>query len=341
MKYKKIFLSTEFLNEKTAKTKAKVDVIEVLEKAGYHSVYFPKVKSMGEVLRFWKELSGLIAKGGHLVLEYPCYPRKRMWLIWAFKKIKGLKLYGVIHDIGDLRFTDEEHKDGNDMHFLKLYDGLVSHNASMTRWLREKGFKKPIVDLHVFDYCLAQETNFNEPALNGKFKVVYAGNLAFNKATYIYDKNISKLQHIELGVYGPYFEKERINGSALSYKGMFDPQSPDLKEKYHFGLIWEGESTETCSGQMGRYIRFNNPHKFSLYISLGLPVFVWKEAAIAPFVLQNGIGTTIESFDDLEKLDQRITEKDYQEYLVNIKSLSEKVRNGYFLNQAVNQLVKS
>ena len=182
MKHKKIFLSTEFLHEKTAKTKAKVDVIEILEKAGYHSVYFPKVSGIGEIIRFWRQLSALIGRNSHLVLEYPCYPRKRMWLIWAFKKIKGIKLFGVIHDIGDLRFTDKDHSDGNDMYFLKLYDGVVSHNASMTRWLREKGFKKPIVDLDVFDYCLSKDIDFSEPVLNGKIKVVYAGNLSYSKS---------------------------------------------------------------------------------------------------------------------------------------------------------------
>lgn len=120
---------------------------------------------------------------------------------------------------------------------------------------------------------------------------------------------------------------------------MFDPQSPELKEKYHFGLIWEGESVDTCSGQMGQYIRFNNPHKFSLYLSLGLPVIVWKEAAIAPFVLKHGIGITIGSFDDLEKINERVTEKEYRGYLENLRGLSAKVRNGYFLDKAISGLV--
>jgi hypothetical protein len=341
MKHSKIFLSTEILHEKTAKTKAKVDVVEILEKAGYHSVYFPKINSIGELVKFWRMLSALITRQSHLVLEYPCYPRKRMWMIWAFKKIKGLKLFGVIHDIGDLRFTEEKFKDGKDMHFLKLYDGLVSHNYSMTKWLRERGYTKPIVDLYVFDYCLKENVDFSETTLNGKLKVVYAGNLAFDKATYIYDSNVSKLDNVRLGVYGPNFDEKRSQNTALSYKGVFDPQQPDLREKYHFGLIWEGESTETCSGQMGRYIRFNNPHKFSLYISLGLPVIVWKEAAVAKFVLENNIGVTIGSFDELEQLPGRITQQAYNTYSENIRKLAGKVRSGYFLQSAINRLVNN
>jgi hypothetical protein len=131
-----------------------------------------------------------------------------------------------------------------------------------------------------------------------------------------------------------------MNGSRVSYKGIFNPDAPDLPEKYHFGLIWEGESIETCTGQYGQYIRFNNPHKFSLYLSLGLPVIVWKEAAIASFVIENKIGFTIGSFDELEKISETVSDEIYREYLANIHDLSDKVRKGFFLGKAINQLTK-
>ena len=105
-------------------------------------------------------------------------------------------------------------------------------------------------------------------------------------------------------------------------------------------MIWEGESIETCTGQYGQYIRFNNPHKFSLYLSLGLPVIVWKEAAIASFVTENKIGFTIGSFDELEKMGETVSDKDYGEYLSNIHQISDKVRKGFFLGKAINQLTK-
>jgi hypothetical protein len=226
------------------------------------------------------------------------------------------------------------------MIFLKRFDGLVSHNASMTEWLRKKGYKKPVADLNVFDYCLKEDRNFNEPSVAGKLKVLYAGNLSYNKATYIYDKKLDKLNHIQLNVYGQYFERERINGSKVSYKGVFNPGAPDLEENYHFGLIWEGTSIDTCEGQYGQYIRFNNPHKFSLYLSLGLPVIVWKEAAIAPFVVENKIGFTIDSFSELEQIGEKVTDQQYKDYLTNIHQFSDKVRNGFFLKKAINQLAK-
>lgn len=338
MKYKKIFLSTEIPNDKTAKTKAKVDVMEILEKQGYHSFYFPKVNTLGEIVRFWRALSKVITKDTHLVLEYPCMPRKRIWVITTFKYVKRIKLYGVIHDIGDLRFP--EVKQMSDMLFLNKFDGLISHNASMTQWLRKNGYEKPIVNLEVFDYCLNEEKDFNETSVSGKLKVLYAGNLSFDKATYIYDKKLGKLDNFQLSVYGQHFEKERMNGSMVSYKGIFNPNAPNLPEKYHFGLIWEGESIDTCTGQYGQYIRFNNPHKFSLYLSLGLPVIVWKEAAVASFVTDNKIGFTIGSFDELQKIGERVTDAEYREYLSNIRELSCRVRQGFYLNKAIKKLIQ-
>ncbi|HUQ64680.1 MAG TPA: hypothetical protein VM101_00895 [Flavitalea sp.] len=337
MKHKKIFLSTEFPSEKTAKTKAKVDVMEILESEGYHSVYFPKVNTFMQIVRFWRSLSKIIDKNSHLVLEYPCMPRKRIWVITTFKFLKGIKLFGIIHDIGDLRFPNQ--KQLSDMLFLNKFDGLISHNASMTQWLKDKGFNKPVVNLEVFDYCLKDERNFNESDVSGKLKLLYAGNLAYNKATYLYDKKLDKLESFCLCVYGQYFEKERMNGSRVNYKGVFNPDAPDLPEKYHFGLIWEGESIDTCTGQYGQYIRYNNPHKFSLYLSLGLPVIVWKEAAIASFVSENKIGFTIASFDELEQRGETVSEIEYREYLSNIDQLSKKVKKGFFLGKAINQLV--
>ncbi len=337
MKTKKIYLYTEVKGDKSAWTKAKVDVARILEKQGYHALYLPRMKSPGQVLGFWKSLAAVTTRGSHIVIEFPCYPRLRLWAVTAFAFFMRVKVFAVIHDINDLRLESTSKK--YDMHFLKHFDGLVSHNFSMTAWLRQNGYKKPIVDLEVFDYCLDNGTDFNEAGLNGKLKILYAGNLMYTKATYIYDSKLDNINKAEFYVYGQNFEKERINGSKIIYEGAFNPNTPELRGRYHFGLIWEGSSTETCSGEFGRYIRFNNPHKFSLYISLGLPVIVWEEAAIASFVKDHNIGLTIRSLSDLDTIGERVTNEQYQEFIKNLKQLSPKVRNGYFLDKAVSKLV--
>lgn len=44
-----------------------------------------------------------------------------------------------------------------------------------------------------------------------------------------------------------------------------------------FGLVWDGNSMDTCTGNYGSYLRINDPHKVSLYLSSGLPIIVGQK----------------------------------------------------------------
>lgn len=334
----RIFLTTDIREEKTAASKARIDVLEILTRVGYQPIYLPKKKNFTYVFALWRQLSALAKGETHLMVEYPFWMRRRLYTIRLLCRLKGIKLYGIIHDVAALRLHTPARPE---MSIFNLFDGLVSHNASMSKWLRDNGYEKKIVDLNVFDYCLQSDKEFSEEQVNGKLKVLYAGNLAYNKATFIYDKGLKDLGNVELCLYGQYFEKERLNGAKINYKGVFNPNLPDLQENYHFGLIWEGDSLDTCSGEMGEYTRFNNPHKFSLYLSLGLPVIVWKEAAIAKYVREHNIGFAIGSFSELKTIAESMDTGKYRAYVQNVEAVSEKVRKGFFLTQAVNQLTKS
>ena len=68
-------------------------------------------------------------------------------------------------------------------------------------------------------------------------------------------------------------------------------------------------------------------------------MIVWEEAAIASFVKDHNIGLTIRSLSDLDTIGERVTNEQYQEFIKNLKRLSPKVRNGYFLDKAVSKLV--
>jgi hypothetical protein len=334
----KIFLTTEIPETITAASKARQDVLSILVAAGYQQLYLPRKMSVSNILKFWKQLSAMAKGKTSVVIEYPCWQKKRMYVVYLLCKLKGIKLYGIIHDIAAIRFQISHRPD---MAVLRLFDGLVSHNYSMTAWLREKGYTKKIVDLNAFDYLLDKPRDFHAATLTEPLKLFYAGNLAPDKATYIYDKKMKQLPGVKLSVYGQAFDKEKMNGSPVDYKGTFNPGSPQLAEDYHFGLIWEGTSVESCEGVLGEYIRFNNPHKLSLYMSLGLPVVVWQEAAIAKFVIANNIGTTVAKLSDLSELSRKIDYHTYQQYLENIARLSEKVRTGYFLNTALEKLSRA
>jgi hypothetical protein len=334
----KIFLTTEIPQSQTAASKARQDVLTILAMDGYQDLYLPRKMSVTNIFKFWRQLSGMAKGKTSVVIEYPCWQKKRMYVVYILCRLKGIKLYGIIHDIAALRFQISHRRD---MAVLGLFNGLVSHNYSMSAWLRQKGYKGKIVDLNAFDYLLDTPKDFHAPALTEPFKLFYAGNLEPDKAAYIYDKKMGQLSNVTLSVYGPAFNQEKMNGSPVRYEGMFDPNSPDLAEDYHFGLIWEGTSVETCEGTLGEYTKFNNPHKLSLYLSLGLPVIVWKEAAIAKFVTEYNIGTTVARLSELSDLNKRIDANTYQQYLKNISGLSQQVRKGYFLTSALKKLINS
>ena len=52
----------------------------------------------------------------------------------------------------------------------------------------------------------------------------------------------------------------------------------------NWGLVWDGNSIDTCSGNFGEYLRLNAPFKFSLYLAAKRPVVVWRESAMAEYV---------------------------------------------------------
>ena len=126
----------------------------------------------------------------------------------------------------------------------------------------------------------------------------------------------------------------------VEYKGSFKPNEIPYKLDGSFGLIWDGNSIDTCAGSVGEYMKYNNPHKLSLYIASGLPVIVWKQAAVAKFVEDNNIGFTVNSLKEIADQIDKLTEEDYKNYLVNIKKLQEKVCNGYFTNRALDEAEK-
>lgn len=89
---------------------------------------------------------------------------------------------------------------------------------------------------------------------------------------------------------------------------------------------------------MGNYLKYNNPHKLSLYIASGMPVITWRQAAIAEFVEKNDIGFVVDSILQIPGIIDTIDEKTYLTYRNNIQKLQEKVIDGEFTKSVLHQL---
>lgn len=332
----KVLLVTEVPEQKTAWTKARKDVLALMQADGWDVLPLPQGSSPREWLRLYAELGARVDAGAQVLIEYPFEQRRRAWPVYLFCRWQQVRLYALIHDLNSLRYADSAAS--RELAILKLFDGLISHNPSMSDWLRQSGFEARIEDLHLFDYVAEPGRHWHERGMSAPLKVLSAGNLSFPKASWVYDERLQELQGVELSLYGAFYEPERPHAPSVRYKGVFDPESPVLDGAYHFGLVWDGSGVESCEGNYGHYMRFNNPHKLSLYACMGLPVIVWKEAAIARFVEERNIGVTVSDLRELGDIAGRIDSPAYRQMARNAVDLSGQVREGRFLRQALERL---
>lgn len=260
--------------------------------------------------------------GGSIVRDY---------VLKKLKKKKNVRIITLFHDVEALRGLENKGEDRFFYLILELSDGIIVHNSRMKEWFINKGLKKDIVCLDIFDYLYTPEANKRE---HDK-QVIIAGNLKPDKAQYI--RKIKDLS-IPFVLYGPGYE-DSISGENITYKGSFPPDELPYVLADGFGLIWDGDSTETCSGMFGEYLRYNNPHKLSLYLASGLPVFIWKDAAEAEFVEENGVGYSVSSLSDIPTILEKITEDEYNALLERVDVVSAKLVNGMYTKNAVASLL--
>ena len=133
---------------------------------------------------------------------------------------------------------------------------------------------------------------------------------------------------------------DTYENSNVTYLGAFSPDDVPNHLTNGFGLVWDGDSLDTCSGPTGNYLRYNNPHKLSLYLASGLPVIVWGDSAEADFVLKNGLGLTVSSLRELETQLADLSEEEYSVFLSNVRKVSKQLRDGHFLKQALSRSIK-
>lgn len=219
-----------------------------------------------------------------------------------------------------------------EINFLSKAYVVIVHNEEMGKVLYNFGLSSPspyVVSLGLFDYLYRRP--YRKMIREFGKIIVFAGNL--NKSIFL-RKLINLEGEIVFYLYGIGFN-EKLNGKNISYRGSFSPEELVCKIEGNFGLIWDGNDIETCSGFMGEYLKINNPHKLSLYIASALPVIVWEEAAIAKFVNEFKIGFTIKSLYDLEKKLESLDKGTYQNYIDNMEELRVKVRKGDYMKRAI------
>ena len=185
--------------------------------------------------------------------------------------------------------------------------------------------------LGIFDY-LIPEAGYARTQID--LPIVIAGVLRPHKAGYAYHLP----NGIRFNLYGVGYEAEPQDN--VKYWGSFEPDRlPEVMEG-SFGLVWDGETTETCSGTYGEYLRINDPHKASLYLASGMPVIIWKEAALADYIVRNGCGIAVDSIEEIPSRVKEITPEEYETIRANTMKIAARLRGGRYTVRALGKVLE-
>ena len=99
-----------------------------------------------------------------------------------------------------------------------------------------------------------------------------------------------------------------------------------------FGLVWPDDKS-------GDYYRYILPFKLSTYLAAGIPVIIKAGLTPTDFVVRNGIGYAVDSFEEIDEVVQKCTELDYNRMVDHSRRISFLVRNGYFTRRLFNDVV--
>lgn len=341
---KKMFLHMKLEKSQTAGHKAVADCEEIMQRMGYgHFDIVPSrfdnklLKNIQNIIQFLKLV--FVKKDTEIIMEHPLYIHYMyMYCLKFVKKVRHIKLIFIIHDLEILRgLLKSRGSMKKDKIMLEIADVMIVHNEKMKNYLMDEHQIREdrLVTLDVFDYLISNDRGvISKDKKDRERKMVIAGNLSKEKSSYIYKLDKLLLSDMRINLYGANFDKGE-NVKNCIYKGSYDADMlPNVMEG-DYGLVWDGPEITGCEGNTGNYMRYNNPHKVSLYIAAELPVIIWKQAALADFVTKNQIGFTVESLEEIDNKISKITDEQYQVYKRNLKELSERVRNGYYLKTAL------
>lgn len=336
MKYQFVFLRDNAAYD--ARSKAPKDVESILSFWGY------KVKRIGlyldepAYLRFPKMLWSLFSTamgmecGSTLVLQYPL--TSYFYWILPLLKLKGIKLIAVIHDLETYRWSGKISKIEVDR--LKMFDRLIVHTDKMRDELITSGLiDVPCAELQLFDYIVGrQEAKKKEDSfsLSSRPVICFAGNLT--KSLFLSELERILSYGLSFRLYGAEPPRNITFSEHLAYVGSFQPDDLEILHG-DWGLVWDGDSIDTCSGAVGNYLRINAPHKASLYLAKGIPLIVWSESGIAPFVRKHHLGIAVSSLCDIVEELNKLDEVDKALIRSAAEAFGERLRRGDRLSEAL------
>ena len=324
-----------------AASKARRDAEAIAVRRGYQVVSFRGGRTAGrspvkalhlaaEGVRNWNGLLRTAGKGDIVLLQYPHYPMKSaalMRVMLARGRRKGIRFIALVHDLDSLRGLHGAAAEYCDRQVLPCFDMVICHNAAMKALLQRRGMaSERLTVLEAFDYLSEADGNARGEG------IAIAGNLDPEKCGYV--RKLMERAEVPLHLYGKGLEEQSVPEYAV-YHGAFSPEELPERLEGRFGLVWDGDDLSCCCGRAGEYLRYNSPHKLSLYLSAGLPVIIWKEAAEADFIRRNGAGLLLDSLEHLAEEISAVPADEYEKMRRSARRIGAELRGGKMLDAAL------
>jgi len=303
----------------------------ILRSAGFRPLWFKHSEKQSyffKIIRIIRcfTLAFSLPANSLVVFHFPFQARIYKWLL-SLLSWRRIKTVALIIDIDGVRDRDEKEL-AQEITQLKKFTQIVAHNEAMKKLLLQYIPDASIHCIQIFDYPF--EGSIATKKLSNT--ICFAGNI--KKSAFTCD--LENIDGVQFNIYGLGYNAGINNSPAIVYKGAVDANLLPVVIEGSFGLVWDGDSIEKCDD----YLRYNNPHKFSLYLAAGLPVIVWKESALAAFVEEKGIGISVGSLKEIPEQLGRFNVQQYEIMQQQAILFSEKLRKGYYLGKVIEEIKK-
>lgn len=327
-----VYISRNYKTIGNGAGKARVDVEDILCSHGAVNLGRPRSLHHNMAIDYMLNLSGIISfmsrvmPGDVVFVQYPVKKYFRLICRWAH--LRKASVVSLVHDLGSFRrkrisVPDEIRK-------LSLSDVVIAANENTVRWLRENGFRKPLTTQVAWDFLSGIRHGGPDP---DRLSVAFIGALSPSRNAFLY-----KLpRRIKLHLYGGGADSTAKLPDGITLHGFGEPDALIENAQGRYGLIWYGPSTSEHLGYIGEYIKYCNPHKLALYMRAGKPVIIWKGSGPASFVEKEGIGLTVDSLDNLDRILDNVSEEQYRTMCANVERVASRMADGDFLLDAISR----
>ena len=336
-----------------ATNKARNDAENIALSLGYERLAIPttlgiRKTKIGKILQLfsyaknniiWKKSLKKLNKDDIVLIQYPLTNTVLFFDSILKKYNNKVSFIILIHDLDSLRLNKEsssfvKRKKHEDKYIINNANYVICHNNSMKKAIEKNGRNNNLIVLEIFDYLydgnIKNDCSIDKP-------IIIAGNLSPSKAGYLGE--LKNVKNASFNLYGVGLDKNCLSNN-VEYKGAYKPEELLNNLSGSFGLVWDGETIEDCRGGFGEYLKYNNPHKVSMYLTAGIPVIVWEKSAMASFVKKNNVGFAISNLNDISKVIKKMTKDEYKTMRKNCNTISKKLKRGYFLQSAIEKIEK-